>query len=140
MKLKILRTRILPTRTIGQLYVEDEFFCFTLEDVVREVPGQSVERWKIPGSTAIPSGVYSISLETSPRFGPDTITVRAVPGFTGIRIHAGNTEDDTEGCILVGQQLSSDYRILQSRTALNDLKHIVRAAKDSVTLQIVTPT
>ena len=124
MNLKLLRARKLETRTIGQLYIDDEFFCFTLEDKVREVAGQPVEKWKIKGETAIPMGRYRVTLETSHRFGTNTITLNNVPGFTGIRMHTGNTEKDTEGCIIVGYKLTVDNLISpgSTRPALSDLK------------------
>jgi len=106
-------------RTFGKLFIDGQFCCHTLEDVVRDE--------KIKGETAIPAGVYRITMEHSPRFGPNTITVNKVPGFTGVRIHAGNTEQDTEGCPLVGL-VRADASILQSRAALDELKPEVAAA------------
>lgn len=106
-------------RTFGKLYIDGQYFCETLEDVVREV--------KIKGETAIPEGNYRITMENSPRFGRNTITVKDVPGFTGVRIHAGNTEGDTEGCPLVGQ-IRADASILKSKAALDELKPEIIAA------------
>lgn len=128
MNLKILRTKFLNTHTVGQLYIDDEFFCFTLEDVVREVPGKKVEDWKIPNETAIPTGTYEVTLEQSPRFGPDTITLNNVPGFTYIRIHAGNTAADTEGCPIVGFKLTKENIIAYKTTkpAVAALKATIR--------------
>ena len=103
---------------------------FTLEDVVREVEGQPVATWKIQNETAIPQGRYKVTLEMSGRFGPDTITVNQVPGFSYIRIHPGNTDKDTDGCILVGYKLS-DVNIIQfgtTRPAVADLKQKVKDA------------
>lgn len=131
MHLELYRVRFLDNRTVGQLYVDGEFVCFTLEDKVREVPGQAVEKWKIQGETAIPQGSYKVVMERSPKFGPDTITLRNVPGFSYIRVHAGNTEKDTEGCILVGYKLNEKAGVIlpgTSRPALNDLKKIVKQA------------
>ncbi len=129
MNIKILRARKLPTRTIGQLYIDDEFFCFTLEDVVREVAGQPVAKWKVYGETAIPSGRYGVTFVNSPKFGAGTLAVEKVPGFEGIRIHSGNTEADTEGCIIVGYKLTTTNLIQpgSTRTALRDLKEKVKA-------------
>lgn len=118
--------------TIGSLFVNGEFFCYTCEDQVRENFVQTVEQWKVPGETAIPVGRYKLSLEDSPRFGKNTLTLDNVRGFTHIRIHAGNTYADTEGCILVG--VSADMKngtIGQSRVALAKLKErLVQPIKD----------
>jgi hypothetical protein len=75
--------------------------CWTLEDVIREVPGQPVENWKIFGETAIPSGTYQALLNFSQHFQRDLPELLNVPGYAGVRIHGGNTAVDTEGCILV---------------------------------------
>ena len=106
-------------RTHGDLSVDGQHEFVTLEDVVREV--------KIHGETAIPEGRYRITMENSPRFGPGTLTVNDVPGFEGVRIHAGNTDGDTEGCPLVGMVRLPD-RIGRSREALTSLKSKVAAA------------
>lgn len=147
MKLKLLRTKLLPDRTIGQLYIDEVLFCFTLEDKVREVVGKAVDSWKIKGETAVPSGSYDISLETSPRFGPDTITILRVPGFSGVRIHGGNKPADTEGCPLVGYKLAGTGATTclapgTSQPALLDLKRKLKAALaegQKISLVIQTP-
>lgn len=117
--------------TIGQLYVNGEYFCFTLEDKVREVSGQPVDKWKVPEETAIPQGRYPVQLQVSPRFGPDTLSILNVPGFAGIRMHAGNTAEDTEGCPLLGYSLTEDGKMIRpgtTRTAVADLKGKLRGA------------
>lgn len=90
--------------THGQLFVNSEKFCETLEDVVREISGVPVEKWKIDGKTAIPAGRYYLSYDYSPHFGRNMLHVNLVPGFNGIRIHSVGTAADTEGCIGVGDQ------------------------------------
>lgn len=139
MQLLLRRTRFYDTHTTGQLYINGEYFGFTLEDKVREVGGVPIEKWKVYGETAISRGSYEVVLETSPRFGPDTITLQKVPGFTGIRIHAGNTADDTEGCILVGYRIGRGGVIVPgtTRPALRDLKAILRRANEPITIQII---
>lgn len=102
MKIEIKRLPSEFGATIGQVFVNGERFCFSLEDEVREVINLPVQQWKIPGKTAIPKGTYKITLENSKRFGPNTLTVNNVPGFEFIRMHPGNTSANTEGCILLG--------------------------------------
>lgn len=88
--------------TFGDIYLDNAYFCCTLEDEVREVPFKPVPDWKRPGVTAIPSGMYDLDFERSARFGPRTLTVRRVPGFTYVRVHGGIDIDSTDGCIVVG--------------------------------------
>jgi hypothetical protein len=112
------------------LSVDGSPFCFSLEDAVREVPGEPVEKWKVYGKTAIPSGRYRVTLETSDRFGPDTLTINGVPGFKSIRMHSGNTEIDTDGCPLLGYSVNADGTIAfgTTKTAVRDLKAKVKTA------------
>ena len=129
--------------TIGKLSIDGTFACYTLEDQVREVPGQPVEAWKIHGKTAIPAGDYRITLENSNRFGPDTLTVNNVPGFSGVRMHAGNTSEDTEGCPLLGMQ-ATDTSLIggTSRPAVALVKGEVQRAisrGELVTMQVRNP-
>lgn len=102
MRLKLERTWCGPICTIGTLYVSGKAECFTLEDVRREKKDRPVGDWKVPGETAIPAGVYNVIVTPSQRFKRDLPLLENVPGFSGIRIHPGNTAEDTEGCILVG--------------------------------------
>lgn len=115
-------TRLGPVHeaTPGFLTIEGRFLCWTLEDRVREQVGVPVEQWKVPGKTAIPVGTYPLRVTWSPRFKTMLPHVDRVPGFSGIRIHAGNTVEDTEGCILVGLRREGS-RILDSRVALDQL-------------------
>lgn len=96
MIVKVVRTFKGPEYTIGKLYIDGAYFCDTLEDVVRK-PGE-----KIYGKTAIPSGMYRVRKTYSPRFKKVLPEILEVEGFSGVRIHAGNTAKDTEGCILLG--------------------------------------
>ena len=148
MNLTLRRTKLKTELTNGQLYIEerngngvleDVFFCFTLEDKVREEYGVPVEKWKVHGETAIPKGIYEVTLEDSPKFGPETITLNNVPGFDYIRIHSGNSPTDTEGCIIVGFKLDHRGLIIPgtTRPAVAELKRRIRMASDKVTIQIV---
>ena len=104
MKLTLQRRESKGGATIGKLFIDGVYACCTLEDEIREVKGRPVESWKVHGKTAIPAGDYRVTLENSGRFGPDTLTINDVPGFKYIRMHAGNTSADTEGCPLLGMQ------------------------------------
>ena len=109
MKLEVLRFSSDSDSTLGVLFDttnERKFLCFTLEDEFREI--------KISGETRIPAGTYNVTLRTeggfnqryNDKFGTDfnkgMLWVRDVPGFEYILIHIGNTDDNTEGCLLVG--------------------------------------
>ena len=97
MRLVLLRTALKSTYTIGHLYIDGEKFCDTLEDKVR---GDKEE--KVYGQTAIPYGEYEVILTMSTRFNKLLPLLLNVPNFQGVRIHSGNTDADTEGCIIVG--------------------------------------
>lgn len=119
MKLVVKRSWCGPVCTIGTLSVNGMTECFTLEDVVRE-DGRPVNAWKIPGKTAIPTGIYPVTITYSGRFKHDLPLIENVPGFAGIRIHPGNTAGDTEGCILVGKTKGPDF-VGESRAAFSEL-------------------
>jgi hypothetical protein len=103
MKLILDRKYKKETYTIGNLYIDynnnfdPEYFCNTIEDKVRP-KGE-----KIYGKTAIPAGTYPIVITYSPKFKRELPLIFNIPGFSGVRIHPGNDENDTEGCILVGE-------------------------------------
>ena len=117
-------------RTFGRLLAEDEHkLCYTLEDEVREIPDVPVADWKIKTATAIPAGRYRVTLEYSQRFGHDTLTIHDVPGFTSIRMHAGNTEADTDGCPLLGMEIDPHGIVGgTSQPAVKLIKFLVREA------------
>jgi hypothetical protein len=114
MDLELKRTFAGAQRTFGELSIDGKFECYTLEDTVRE-SGE-----KIPGRTAIPAGKYTVVVNWSNRFQKYLPLLLDVPGFTGVRIHSGNTEKDTEGCILVGKD-RVEGALLYSRVALDGL-------------------
>lgn len=130
MYIQVFRVRFYKTHTIGQLYVDGNLLCFTLEDVVREVAGQPVEKWKIKHETAIPVGTYEVELVNSPKFGPDTPSLVNVPGYSEVRIHSGNTDYDTDGCLILGYKLNDNGTIKfgTTRPAVNDLKEQIKKA------------
>jgi hypothetical protein len=99
--------------TISDLYVDDDWQCYGLEDVERLGP-------KLHGQTAIPTGWYKIALRHSPRFKRILPWILDVPQFDYVLIHPGNTDDDTEGCLLVGQTKGDDF-VGNSKAAFNQL-------------------
>lgn len=113
------------TCTIGDLYIDGAHFANTLEDIVRPE--------KIAGETAIPPGTYRVDITYSPRFKTNLPLLRDVPGFDGIRIHAGNSDTDTLGCVLVGEWAGGEF-ITNSRKTLQDLMDRMQAP---VTIEIV---
>lgn len=95
MLIEIIRDNFTPQSTTGRLYADGHFICFTLEDPVRDA--------KIKHKTAIPEGEYKATVNVSPRFGRMMVLLLDVPNFIGVRIHSGNTAQDTSGCILVAE-------------------------------------
>ena len=109
----------------GDLFVNGEWQCHTLEDQDRELESGGT---KVPGKTAIPLGNYSVIIDMSTRFQRLMMHVLDVPQFSGIRIHSGNTIFDTEGCILVGSDVHDDGTLIASRVALDALQTKVTQA------------
>ena len=110
-------------RTGGGLLIP---ICDTLEPTWRDYAHGGR---KIKGCSAIPEGRYAVVISYSPRFKQWLPILLGVPNFSGIRIHAGNTAKDTEGCILVGENREVG-KVLDSRKWVNALKHKIVAAKD----------
>lgn len=125
MNLTLRRIEFYKGDTIGELYVNGKFECFTLEDTVRSGP-------KVYGQTAIPVGTYRVTLEFSPRFKVILPRLHSVPGFEGVLMHSGNTAEQTDGCILVGRKERDTY-IEESRLAL---AHVIAQLKEPITLTI----
>lgn len=134
--MKIILNRILlgTVATIGEMSIDNEYLCDTLENCVRPT-GE-----KVYGETAIPAGTYTVVLSYSPRFKKILPEVKDVPNFTGIRIHTGNDAGDTEGCILVGTwDGKKENWISDSRVAFNKLMDKLQAAtdkKENITITI----
>src|SRR5262245_45098331 len=133
LQMRLIRSRSVGPVTHGVLSVPGLGHLYTLEDQVREPDTWTrVADWKIHGQTAIPLGVYTVVLTLSQRFKVVLPELLDVPGFAGIRIHAGNVIDDTDGCILVG--LTAQQRSIgQSRTALDRLLRHLTAQSAPIT-------
>lgn len=143
MELKLKRIALKNTYTIGKLYINDTYFCDTIEDKVRDLNKDGdlndIGEGKIPSITAIPYGKYEITLKIqSPKYSlksnyswcrgylPRLINV---PHFEGILIHAGNTADDSAGCILVGENKVKG-QVINSMVTLKKLYPILKEASD----------
>ena len=113
--------------TIGRLEDENgKKICDTLEPIWRNYDGGEM---KIPRKSAIPEGSYRVVVTKSRRFQKYLPLLVGVPGFEGVRIHAGNTSRDTEGCILVGQNLQVG-KVLWSRITLEKLMKLIENEKE----------
>ena len=128
MILTLKRGASAPNSTPGQLFIDGVFECYTLEDVVRPK--------KIAGKTAISTGTYKITIDMSNRFKRLLPLVNNVPEFVGVRIHPGNTHEDTEGCILVGTGVRGSDFISSSKVAFDKLFKKLQEAKGMITLVI----
>lgn len=140
MKLTLKRIALRPTYTIGKLYIDDAYFCDTLEDTVRDTNKSGKfdnGEQKIKGKTAIPYGTYEIKWTYSPRFKKYTPQLMNVPSFEGIRVHAGNTSADTEGCLILGENKQVG-KVLNSRATINKFYPIIKEAcfNGKVTIEI----
>lgn len=121
--------------TLGLLAVDDRFLCFTCEDEYRAK--------KVVGETRIPAGRYRLELRSnSPMakryaekfdFHYGMLWLRDVPNFKYVYIHVGNTDNDTDGCVLVGMHAHQTHdggRVLQSVNAYKKLYALVLSAID----------
>ena len=104
---------------------ENQYFCDTLEPTWRDYEHGA---YKVKGHSAIPEGRYAVVISWSPKFKQWLPILLGVPNFDGIRIHAGNTSEDTEGCILVGKNRLVG-QVLDSRIWLHRLKQKIVEAK-----------
>lgn len=135
MEIQIKRIAKKATYTIGRMYINGQYVCDTLEDTDRGLTSTMSERdillKKIPSKTAIPTGEYSVTLNiSSPKFGSKAFYRKLcggrlprlldVPGYAGVLIHCGNTADDTDGCILVGENKEVG-RVLKSQSTFTTL-------------------
>lgn len=117
--------------TISELYVDGKRECHVLEDAVR-----LQKQW---GITAIPAGTFQIALTYSPRFKKVLPLLLNVPGYQGIRIHAGNKAEDTEGCLLPGNYYAAQPNwVSNSKLAFDKLfgKLLAASKKERITLTI----
>lgn len=107
MKVKVERKYKKDTYTIGILFINGEKFCNTLEDKDRGLTDKMTEaeikKIKVYGETAIPTGTYKVEMTYSQKYKKIMPELKNVKGYSGIRIHSGNTAKDSLGCLLLGE-------------------------------------
>lgn len=138
MRIELVRIAFKDTYTIGKLYVDDTYFCDVLEDKDRGLDSSMTEseilKRKVKGQTAIPTGHYVINITYSPKYKRMMPLLLDVKGFSGIRIHSGNTAKDTEGCPIVGKNKKVGM-VLESRDTYKRLFKMMQGQKE-ITIDI----
>lgn len=142
MELNVKRIARKDGYTIGRLFINNEYFCDTLEDTDRGLKDtmqvNEILAKKVKGQTAIPTGKYDVILTFSPRFKRVLPLLLKVPGYQYIRVHNGNRPDSTEGCLLVGENKAKG-QVINSRATLEKLMSILlecEKRKEKVTILI----
>lgn len=123
-----------PLYTIGRLFVDGKYFCDTLEDRCRDLDKEE----KVMNETAIPEGIYEVIVNVSAKFRRKLPLLLDVPHFSGIRIHRGNMDKDTSGCILVGEN-KQPGRVINStgyELRLTELIEKAMLAGDKIMIKI----
>ena len=137
MNITIVRKEFTDISTIGYLLVDGGFFCYTLEDKDRGLKQTDsllyIKANKIFGKTAIPYGDYKVQLSTSQRFKRILPEVLNVKGFEGVRIHRGNTAEDTHGCPLVGFRKAFN-QVFESTKAEEQLMALMQGKEITLTI------
>lgn len=139
MRLTLMRIANRPTYCIGKLYIDGQYFCDTLEDTDRGLDDRMAEsdikQLKVYGETAIPSGIYPVTITYSQKFKKKLPLISNVKGYSGIRIHSGNTAKDTLGCILVGKNKEVG-KVLESRVTFNALYRRLVQTNEKIIIDI----
>ena len=152
MKLTLKRIARKDTYTIGKLYINGKYFLDTLEDKDRGLKQSmsldQIKKIKIPNETAIPSGIYKVTLDViSPKYGKSSFYQKQanggrvprllnVPGYEGVLIHTGNTALDSSGCILVGRNTKVGM-ITDSRNSFIKLYKELLKDRNNITIEII---
>lgn len=134
MMLELNRIAKKPLYTIGRLFVDGKYFCDTLEDRCRDLDKEE----KVMNETAIPEGIYEVIVNVSAKFRRKLPLLLDVPHFSGIRIHRGNMDKDTSGCILVGEN-KQPGRVINStgyELRLTELIEKAMLAGDKIMIKI----
>lgn len=140
--------------TISNLTIGGKWFCNVLEDTDRGLDDSmsiaEIKKLKRPSITAIPRGTYEVTLDVfSPRFCTKTFYKQVcnsklprllnVKGFEGILIHAGNTDKDSSGCLLVGVNKVKG-QVINSKETFKELYKLLKDKHDKgekITIKIL---
>lgn len=157
MKLLLKRTKRTNDYTLGELFINGKFFCYTCEDtdrgIINTMPLATIQKVKVKDKTCIPATAeghpYKITLDVvSPKYSNFTRYKWAkfcngkiprfvdVPGYSGVLIHVGNKANDTSGCLLVGFSKLKDG-VGQSTACFTKLYEILLTDKNNIELEIV---
>lgn len=154
MKIRVERRWPKATYTIGRLYIDDVFFCNTLEDKDRGLKQTDhpdyIKVRKVFAETAIPKGTYDVTMDvTSPKYAAvawywklcqgKMPRLLKVPGFEGILVHPGSTALDSAGCLLVGKN-TKVATLTESKATFEKLYKKMKDAHDKgekITIEIV---
>ena len=152
MKLLLKRIARKDTYTIGKLYIDNQYFCDTIEDKDRGLKQNmslsEIKNIKVQSKTAIPTGTYNVTLNViSPKYSTRDFYIKNakggrvprllnVPGFEGILMHVGNTAEDSAGCILVGKNTQVGKVLDSSNTFINFYKKLLTSPNNiTITIQ-----
>lgn len=152
MKIVIKRELYRETYTIGKLYIDNEFFCWTLEDkdrgLTQDMNIGQIQLLKINGETAIPKGIYKVTLDViSPKFSKYPFYMETckgklprlmdVKGYEGVLIHVADglkRDSLVQGCIGVGN-LSAEEYLMNGKKVFAELYNKLKG--NNIELEIV---
>ena len=128
------------TYTIGRVFIDDEFFANSMEDrdrgLTKDMPLKEIQRIKVYGETAIPTGEYDVQMTYSPKYRRMMPEILNVPGWIGVRMHSMNTAKDSEGCIGYGKNDKPGW-ISNSRATMREFERRLNAVGGRCRLKIV---
>lgn len=141
MRLTLIRKWNKKDYCIGDLYINGKWFSNVLEDTDRGLDDtmteEEIKEMKVYGQTAIPTGIYTVLLTYSPKYKKVMPLINNVKGYSGIRIHSGNTAKDTEGCLIVGKNTKVGM-VTDSRNTYNALfKRLQQKGSNKITIEII---
>ena len=140
MEAKLERAWRRESYTVGRVFVDGKRFSESMEDkdrgLTQDMSEEEIKRVKVYGETAIPTGVYTVKMTYSSKYKRNMPEVQNVPGYSGIRIHSGNTAKDSLGCILLGRNTKVGM-ITESRKTCKEFERLLEAAGGECKLTIV---